>query len=159
MGIWLEKDVYVFICSLPIALPRLWYYILRDKHRDRKERTFPKVNQRKRSLSLPRKHDIASPPLRGRTVGQAHSLFFKLPAELRISIYKEVVGKSIHIVLVQAHEKQWEIQSYRCPEPHMLAINDNRSSCALRNGLSLLGVMGLLQSCRGVYVSSTRSEY
>lgn len=159
------RDNYYFSPTwrLPFALPFIIFLILCENYHYRRARTFPKVTRRKRALSLRGRNDNASPPLRGRTVGQTRSLFFKLPAELRVAIYKEVITKGkIHIILTKTHKRKYEIYSYRCPVPQTL------QNCSLRHPFSCepscnsetnlnrpgLGVLGLLQSCRGMYVSS-----
>jgi hypothetical protein len=128
-----------------------WYQELRDKRQDKKDRTFPKVTQRKRAISLLRKNGKASPTLQGNTAGQAQSIFFKLPAELRTTIYEEVVGKEIHIILVEASKGKQEIKSYKSLQwkniaEHLWKFVPPDSS------YPGVGVMGLLRSCRGVYV-------
>lgn len=131
--------------------PVSWYQEFRDKRKNKKDRAFPKVTQRKRDLSLPRKKDDGSIPLRGKTAGQMQSLFFKLPAELRTAIYETVVGEKIHIVLAEVEEGKPEIQSYKylqwkdVPEEGWRYAPPDLT----RPGI---GVIGLLQSCRGVYV-------
>lgn len=146
-----------------MLLPIIGLDHIREKYQNRRARTFPKVTRRKRALSLP-KNDNSS-PLSGRTAPQTNSLLFKLPAELRTVIYKEVVGKGrIHIILVDTHKGHWKLRSYRCPaRPRPHAENGDLNRCFTSEGEFCfsethdinrpgVGVMGLLQSCRGTSV-------
>lgn len=115
-----KREMILCLCILPYLLISLGLSILRDEYQGRRDRKFPKVSRRKRALSLPRKKNEIGAPRGRRTSPQTNSLFFKLPAELRINIYSLVIGKGkIYIILVETHKGHWQLRSYRCaPGPN-----------------------------------------
>jgi hypothetical protein len=146
------------ICTVPYIIPLVLYDMMRDDYRSWRDRAPPKVIRRKRALSLSRKNDT-KPPLRGRTATQTKSLFFKLPAELRMMVYEELVGKGeIHLAVPYCKKDGWKVRSYRCLCPLPTEESGQKVYIHLPNteshdsGRSNLGVMGLLQSCRSMYV-------
>jgi hypothetical protein len=128
----------------------------KEKQREKKglrDTTPPIPVQRKRALS------VSGQPDQGTSTNQQlQSRLCALPAELRLQIYGEIIGRRdwIHVVFAHGHMK-----AYRClksdsltvPKDHFtcwvqhLKMSDQTSSTSEFNA-SKLGIFGLLKSCR-----------
>jgi hypothetical protein len=159
------KRAYI-ICALSPAIAVVafisapwWlfkYYQSTDKYKAKKQKkketrnaTPPKVKQRKRALS------ISEHLTKGQSVkDQYQSHLWKLPAELRLQIYQEVVGRRqlIHISCVAG-----DVESYRCQKtpdrPRNLCWAHHRFGSMTREhpqhtDHGRMNVLALLRSCR-----------
>jgi hypothetical protein len=128
----------------------------KEKQREKKElqeTTPPKPVQRKRALS------VSGQPDRGTSTNQQlQSRLCALPAELRLQIYEQIIGRRdwIHVEFVYGH-----LEAYRCLKSDSLTASENHFTCWLQHfeksdqtsstselDASKLGVSGLLKSCR-----------
>ena len=165
--------IAIHICASPILLSRLAWgcfrssslYEMPQRRRDSKP---PKVRARKRALSFSRSNNLpgdsskTTPHVKAM---QAGSFFFRLPPELRMAVYEEVVGKhEVHIVLLMG-----QLHSFRCTHHCIPVTRDGAPHCWISRYLggdrSLnnikwlyhnagIGILPLLQSCRRMYVRS-----
>jgi hypothetical protein len=118
--------------------------------KDERNATPPKVKPRKRALSI--SENLA----KDRSVkDQQQSQLWLLPAELRLQIYEEVIGRrdNIHIAYVQG-----ALHAYRCRKSREQPLH-NECWCHCRDTAQgsdsikerekrKLNVLSLLQSCR-----------
>jgi hypothetical protein len=139
------------------------YKRLSQNRRRKLNRLPPKPIHRKRSLSMTGDAKPATSARSPRTESQTQSLLFKLPLELRLAIYEEVVGKAdIHIVYWQD-----KLHSFCCVNPGTHYRQNGKDHCwitdvthrpvtpAGRTTLTRLhnpgiDVVPLLQSCRAM---------
>jgi len=122
----------------------------------RKQLRPPSVVRRERTLSISNESDTKIP-----YHSQIDCLIFRLPLELRLDIYKLVIGaEDVHVLL-----RSDRIFSYRNAKPDQLLHTHNREALkpwkrSLQNPahpreeLPGLGVLPLLQTCRRMYVRS-----
>lgn len=119
----------------------------------------PEPLHRKRKLSI---SPNSTDPEPLKTSSQHQSIFFKFPAEIRLKVYGELIGKRelLHIDSVDGFPS-----AYRCPEPsrhqnldlpsHMCwaKAGNNKPKPKALDAIQQpgLGILGLLKSCRRVY--------
>jgi hypothetical protein len=115
--------------------------------RDEKNATPPKVKPRKRALSI--SENLAKDK---RVKDQQQSKLWLLPAELRLQIYEEVIGRreDIHVAYIKG-----VLHAYRCRKSRDQPLH-NECWCHCRDSPSStrdqlkrkMNVLGLMQSCR-----------
>ncbi len=132
-----------------------WYHSRQLKQADYLDRTPPKVHLRERALSFSErpnkkaKNDIVNQ--------QLQSKLCMLPTELRLQIYKELIGVrgGIHIVFTDgtlyAYQCQWT-RDLTVPSGHIHCWNHNynerHSPAIFGTDSSRLCILALLQSCK-----------
>jgi hypothetical protein len=153
----LETGRQLALCSSAVFFPPLtiiyvcWrgtYHLYKKtpkykaKQREKQElrdATPPVPGQRERALSVSGQpnHNIG-------TNQQLQSRLYALPAELRLQIYQQLVGRRdcIHVALVYGH-----LYAYRCQSFGNLTVPEDHVQCWEHRTLTL-GISGLLKSCR-----------
>jgi hypothetical protein len=152
------------VCASPLILT---YYAFEGAHNSAAYKQFkrkraakpPKPVRRKRALSIYSSDDSSNKRKSQLMAEQTQSGFFKLPYELRIAIYEEVVGRDeIHILMLDGR-----LCSYPClgpgahgcgrlVPPRHCWINPFHPQIAIPQKFHRpgIGVIGFLQSCRRV---------
>jgi len=169
--VWVPLATVVYVAITPIiwvakgavAVEQTSLYQNQKRKRDAKP---PEVKPRQRVLSINNTNTTAVPAKDLVHQDDAaeelkSSNFFRLPRELRLCIYEEIIGKeNIHIMLVDGH-----IRSFRCKNKNCHNAMYGRDHCCIKywhNEVRLLGrskyiyhhsginVLPLLQSCKAV---------
>jgi hypothetical protein len=153
----------IWVAKVAVAVEQTSLYQKQKRKRDAKP---PEVKPRQRVLSINNTNTTAVPAkdlVHQDDTAEELKLpnFFRLPRELRLCIYEEIIGKeNIHIMLIDR-----QIRSFRCKDKNCHNAMYGGDHCYIKyehNQLRLLGrpkyiyhhsginVLPLLQSCKAV---------